>query len=60
MKNKDQLHSTGLNINQNLDGTFYFEWDPKDERWSWMNNLSDDQIKVIMEELSEKIETSRD
>jgi hypothetical protein len=51
---KKQLHESGLNIIQNPDGSFAFEWDPKDERWSWMNNLTDDQIKSTIEELLSK------
>ena len=43
------LHESGLNIIQNPDGSFAFEWDPKDERWSWMNVLTDGEIKTIME-----------
>lgn len=44
-----ELHESGLNIIQNPDGSFAFEWDPKDERWSWMNVLTDGEIKTIME-----------
>lgn len=46
-----QLHPSGLNIIQNPNGSISFEWDPKDERWSWMNGLTDDQIKSIIEEI---------
>jgi hypothetical protein len=49
-----KLHESGLNIIENSDGSFAFEWDPKDERWSWMNGLTDDQIKSIIEETVEK------
>ncbi len=49
-----KLHESGLNIIQNPDGSFAFEWDPKDKRWSWMNNLTDDQIKSTIEELLSK------
>ena len=45
-----QFHESGLNIIENPDGSFAFEWDPKDERWSWLNGLTDDQIKSIIEE----------
>jgi len=45
-----KLHESGLNIIQNSDGSFAFEWDPKDERWSWLNGLTDAEIKIIMEE----------
>ena len=53
MENK-KLHESGLNIIENPDGSFAFEWDPKDERWSWMNDLTDDEIKVIIEETLSK------
>lgn len=53
MENKE-LHESGLNIIENLDGSFAFEWDPKDERWSWMNDLTDEEIKVIIEETLSK------
>lgn len=49
MDNK-KLHESGLNIIENPDGSYAFEWDPKDERWSWMNGLTDKEIRVIMEE----------
>lgn len=44
------FHESGLNVIENPDGSFVFEWDPKDERWSWMNNLTDEEIKTIMED----------
>ena len=46
-----QLHESGLNIIQNSDGSFAFQWDPKDERWSWMNDLTDEEIKVKIEQI---------
>lgn len=49
MENK-QFHESGLNIIENEDGSFAFEWDPKDKRWSWLNGLTDQQIKSIIEE----------
>jgi hypothetical protein len=51
---KKQLHESGLNVIQNPDGSFAFEWDPNDERWKWLNDLTDDQIKGIIEETIDK------
>jgi hypothetical protein len=51
-----KLHESGLNIIANDDGSFAFEWDPNDETWNWMNDLTDDQIKSIIEELVDKKE----
>lgn len=48
-----QFHESGLNIIQNEDGSFAFEWDPKDDRWVWLNGLTDEQIKSIIEETVE-------
>jgi hypothetical protein len=45
-----QFHESGLNIIENSDGSFAFEWDPQDKRWSWLNGLTDEQIKTIIEE----------
>jgi hypothetical protein len=54
-KEGTKIHPSGLNIIKNDDGSFAFEWDPKDERWSWMNDLTDDEIKTIMESTAELI-----
>jgi hypothetical protein len=34
----------------NDDGSITFDWDPNDPMWSWMNNLTDDDIKSILNE----------
>ena len=49
MEEKTSIHSSGLNVIENTDGSFTFEWNKDDERWSWLNGLTDDQVKVIME-----------
>lgn len=53
MENK-QIHESGLNIIENPDGSYAFEWDPKDERWAWMNGLTDQEIKSIVEDIIAK------
>jgi hypothetical protein len=45
---KPNFHESGLNIIENPDGSFVFEWDPKDSRWEWMNELTDDQVRIII------------
>lgn len=50
MTNK-QLHPSGLNIIENPDGSFIFEWNKEDLRWNWLNDLTDEEIKVMIEEL---------
>jgi len=51
MTERKRLDPSGLNIIQNPDGSFAFEWDPKDERWNWMNGLTDEQIRTSIESL---------
>jgi len=48
-----QLHESGLDIIENDDGSYAFEWNKNDPRWSWMNDLTDEQIRVIIEETIE-------
>lgn len=48
---RKQLHPSGLNVIQNEDGSFAFEWDPTDDRWNWMNGLTDEEIRISMEAL---------
>ena len=49
MTEPTKIHPSGLNIIENSNGSYSFEWDSKDERWSWMNDLTDEEIKVIIE-----------
>jgi len=54
MSEQKELHPSGLNVIENADGSFAFEWDKDDSRWSWLNGLTDDQIKSIIEETIDK------
>jgi hypothetical protein len=46
-----KIHSSGLNIIQNPDGSFIFEWDPEDPRWDWLNDMTDEEITKVIETL---------
>jgi len=39
-----------LKITQNEDGSFTMDWDPQDQKWSWMNGLTQKEIQTIMEQ----------
>jgi len=39
-----------LKISQNEDGSFSVDWSPDDPKWSWMNKLTNAEIKIIMEQ----------
>lgn len=47
MNNK--FDESGINIKKNTDGSFEFEWDPQDKRWSWMNSLTNEQVQIIIQ-----------
>jgi hypothetical protein len=41
---------SGLIVRQNEDGTFQLEWDEKDSRWSWLNGMSNEEVKIILQD----------
>ena len=43
------MKNDSLKINQNKDGSFTAEWDKQDPEWKWMNNLTTEEIQVIIE-----------
>ena len=43
------MNNNSLKINRNKDGTFTVEWDKQDPEWSWMNNLTSNEIQGIIE-----------
>ena len=55
-----KIDESGLNIIENADGTFAMEWDKGDPRWSWLNGLTDSEIKVIMEQAIKEELQNRD
>ena len=43
------MKNDSLKVNQNKDGTFTVEWDKQDPNWKWLNNLTSQEIQVIIE-----------
>jgi len=39
-----------LKITENEDGSFTMDWDPKDPKWSWLNDLTSKEIQIIVEQ----------
>ena len=39
-----------LSISENADGTFEINWDKEDPNWSFMNNLTSNEIQVMIQE----------
>lgn len=48
MENKLQLDT--LDIQRNDDGSFSLKWDSKDPNWTWLNELTSEEIKIMIEE----------
>ena len=40
-----------LKISQNKDGSFSVEWDKKDPKWNFLNNLTSNEIQTIVENI---------
>ena len=51
-KNKSNLKNESLQVKQNKDGSFTFEWDKNDPSYQFLNNLTQEQIQSII--LSDK------
>jgi hypothetical protein len=39
-----------LNIERNEDGSFSLKWDSNDHNWTWLNDMTSDEIKIMIEE----------
>ena len=37
-----------LKVMQNDDGTFSLEWDPSDDKWSWLNSMTEEEISKLL------------
>ncbi len=43
------MKNDSLKVNQNKDGSFTLEWDKTDPNWEWLNDLTSEQIQVIID-----------
>ena len=48
--NKLEMKNNSLKVNQNNDGSFTVEWDRQDPDWKWMNDLTSNEIQVIIDQ----------
>ncbi len=39
-----------LKIVKQPDGSFQMEWDKKDSRWSWLNEMSNEEVKINLQD----------
>ena len=47
-RNKSNLKKESLQVKQNKDGSFTFEWDKNDPSYNFLNNLTQEQIQSII------------
>tara|TARA_B100001094_G_C18164222_1_gene791078 strand:- start:817 stop:981 length:165 start_codon:yes stop_codon:yes gene_type:complete len=38
-----------LKVNQNEDGSFTFEWDKEDSKWSFLNGMTSKEIETLVQ-----------
>lgn len=59
--NNKEVFDDGLKVTQNENNSFSLEWDAKDPNWKWLNELTDEQITVIVQEaIKSKLEELND
>jgi hypothetical protein len=44
----------GLKITEKEDGTFTIEWDQNDTRWSWLNNMTEQEASMMFSDTIQK------
>ena len=49
-----------LKIVENPDGNFAMEWDPKDQKWNWLNGKTSAEISAIVEEAIQHLMNEND
>ena len=47
-RNKSNLKNESLQVKQNKDGSFTFEWDKNAPSYQFLNNLTQEQIQSII------------
>ncbi len=50
LEKKLKMKNDSLKINQNEDGSFSIEWDRQDPNWKWLNDLTTQEIEVIIKQ----------
>lgn len=50
-ENLRQFENDTLLVTENPDGTLTIEWDPEDPRYTFMNNLTEEQITAMLEQI---------
>jgi hypothetical protein len=46
-----------LNVIEQPDGSFQLEWDKDDQKWNWLNGLTQEEVTAILMEGLEKLKS---
>jgi hypothetical protein len=46
-----EFENDTLRVTENPDGTLTIEWDPEDPKYTFMNNLTEEQITAMLEQI---------
>jgi len=46
-----------LKIIEQPDGSFAIEWDKNDQKWNWLNGLTQEEVTAILTEGLEKLKS---
>jgi hypothetical protein len=46
-----------LNVIEQPDGSFQLEWDKDDQKWRWLNELTQEEVTAILFEGLEKLKS---
>jgi hypothetical protein len=48
-----EFENDTLRVTENPDGTLTIEWDPEDPKYTFLNNLTEEQINSMLEQIFE-------
>ena len=49
-----------LKVTENADGSFEITWDKNDPKWSFMNELTNEQVQIIIKQAIDEELQNRD
>jgi hypothetical protein len=53
------MSEDSFKIIQNPDGSYTADWDPQDPNWKWLNELTENELKVIIEQAIQEDQNGR-
>lgn len=50
-ENLREFENDTLRVTENPDGTLTIEWDPEDPKYTFLNNLTEEQVTAMLEQI---------